>query len=366
MKVTVLSSSRADYSILYPLIKKLKSDSFFDLSIIAFGTHTSSFHGNTIDSFYNDGFDVNYSINSIVIGDTPDTINSSISLTIQKFSNIWETQKVDLIIALGDRFEMFAAISAALPYGIKVAHIHGGETTTGAIDNVYRHAISLMSHIHFVSTSEYGQRLEMLLNSNNNIYNVGALSVENILNLKLLTTKEFLEKYGIDLELPTILCTIHPETVSYELNKQHIIEILNAFKELEDYQVLITLPNIDTMGIHIREQILFYAKKYHNLIVTESLGTIGYLTAMKYCAFLIGNTSSGFVEASIFPKKVINLGMRQNGRIITNNITQCHFNKTDILSKINYIKNLPTPKNSNIYGDGSTSTKIINILKNGI
>ena len=159
MKVAVLTSSRADYSIYLPLLKKFQADSFFDLSLIVFGTHLSHFHGYTIEQIVKDGFHIEHKIESILIGDSPETISSSIAITVEKFTSIWANHSYDLIIALGDRFEMFAAVLSSLPFNLNIAHLCGGETTMGAIDNVFRHSISLMSKIHFTTAEPYRQRL---------------------------------------------------------------------------------------------------------------------------------------------------------------------------------------------------------------
>jgi GDP/UDP-N,N'-diacetylbacillosamine 2-epimerase (hydrolysing) len=181
-----------------------------------------------------------------------------------------------------------------------------------------------------------------------------------------MSIEEFQNKFNVNLDIPTILCTFHPETVSFENNKNYIKELLDALSELIDFQILITLPNMDTMGSYIRNQIIQYAERHQHFLVKESLGTIGYLTAMRYCAFLLGNTSSGFVEASVFPKKVINLGERQSGRILTSNIVQCNVTKSEILKAVSLVEEMPVPQLELTYGNGTTSDQIINILKNGL
>lgn len=364
MKIAVLTSSRADYSIYLPLLKKLQQDAYFELSIIAFGTHLSKFHGHTIDSIINDGFHVAQQVESLVIGDSPEAISSTMALTVQKFASIWANVHYDCVLVLGDRFEMFAAVMSSAPFNLKLAHLHGGETTLGAIDNALRHAISLMSSLHFVSTEQYRERLVNILGDDKNVYNVGALSLENMQDLKLYDLKEFETVFGIDMSKPTILSTFHPETVAYDKNKEYIKEFLGALAELKDYQILITMPNIDTMSDHIRQSILDFAGSRKNIFTKESLGTVGYLSAMKHCAFVIGNSSSGFVDASFFPKKVINVGYRQLGRLITPNIFNCAIDKQEILKTIDLLLASPELDKIMAYGDGRTSDKIINILKN--
>jgi GDP/UDP-N,N'-diacetylbacillosamine 2-epimerase (hydrolysing) len=364
MKIGVLTSSRADFGIYLPLLKLLKEDNFFDLEIITFGTHLSKKHGNTISEIANYNFNKTHQLNTIPDSDSAEGISKSIGKTTVKFSSFWAINSFDLVICLGDRFEMFAAVSAGTPFNINFAHIHAGETTLGAIDNAYRHSISLFSKFLFVSTNEYKKRAESIVEKNVKVYNVGALSIDNLSEVEFLTITKFKEKFDIDLSKSTILSTFHPETVSFEKNEIHIKELLASFDSLKDkYQIVITMPNTDTMGQMIRDEIINYQKANPKIKVIESFGILGYLTCMKYCAFLLGNTSSGFVEASYFPKFVINLGDRQKGRIETKNIFTTEITKKTILEAVLKIEKMKEEENEFVYGNGNTAKKIIEILK---
>lgn len=364
MKIGVLTSSRADYSIYLPLLKKLEEDSYFDLQIIAFGTHNSPVHGNTIDAINKDGFKNVVSVETMPTSDKPIDISKSQAKTFQAFADYYNNNQFDLIFALGDRFEMFAAVAAGLPFNVKFAHIHGGETTLGAIDNAYRHSISHMAKVHFPVCDEYKTRLVEMLGSDKNIFNVGALSIENLKNLQLLSVEELKSKFQLDFSVPTILCTFHPETVALEKNKTYTSNLLEAFRALSKYQIVVTMPNADTMGNYIRLKLEEAAKSIKHLKLIESFGTIGYLSAMKHCAFMLGNTSSGFGEASFFPTPAINLGNRQDGRMRSPHIFDTPIDKNSILESVNLVEQ----KRSSLkpifpYGDGNTSTKIVEILK---
>ena len=364
MKVGVLTSSRADFGIYLPLLKLLKEDSFFSLEIIAFGTHLSKKHGSTISEIEKYDFKKIHKIITTPELDSAKNIAQSIGDTISKFSNFWDKNLFDLVICLGDRYEMFAAVSASVPFNIDIAHIHAGETTLGAIDNAFRHAISLFSKILFVSTDQYKQRALAIVEKDVQVFNVGALSIDNLRKESLLTKTEFLEKFKIDLNLPTILATFHPETIDIEKNEIYINELLSTFDELsKNYQVIITLPNTDTMGQMIRDAIMAYQKENDKLIVIESFGMQGYLSCMKHCSFLLGNTSSGFVEASYFPKWVINLGRRQEGRIVSSNILNTPIIKSKIIAQVNKIANATKLQKESIYGSGNTGEKIIAKIK---
>jgi GDP/UDP-N,N'-diacetylbacillosamine 2-epimerase (hydrolysing) len=193
MRVAVLTSSRADYGIYLPLLKALQQDPFFDLRVIAFGTHLSNFHGHTIDSIIDDGFKIDYQVENIVASDTSQAIATSMAVTAMKFSSIWALEKdtYDLVFSLGDRYEMFAAVSAATPYRVPIAHIHGGETTLGAIDNEFRHCLSIFASLHFTSTENYATKVASIKGSSENVYTVGALSLDNLQTISLLTLEEF-------------------------------------------------------------------------------------------------------------------------------------------------------------------------------
>jgi GDP/UDP-N,N'-diacetylbacillosamine 2-epimerase (hydrolysing) len=365
MKVGLLTSSRADYSIYLPLIKKLLSDKDINLEIIAFGSHLSQRHGFTINNILNDGIEVKHRISGTVPEcDEPISISLSISETIAAFGRFWNENKFDLVFALGDRFEMFAACLAGLPFNIILAHIHGGERTEGAIDDVLRHSITHMSKIHFTVAEDYRQRVTKLIESEKNVYNVGALSFENLKNLKLLSIEEFKSKFNIDLIKPSILITFHPETVTFEDNQNHVRELISALNEIEGYQFIITMPNQDTMGNRIRTEFQKYIKDNPNKAIgVESFGTLGYLSCMKYCSFLLGNTSSGFGEASYFPKYVVNLGIRQNGRIVTSNINCIPIKKNEILKAVQNFQQIKLEGFQSVYGDGNTSQLILKHIK---
>lgn len=364
MKIGILTSSRADFGIYFPLLRLLEQDSLIDLEIIAFGTHLSEMYGNTINEIEKFNFKKIHKINTTPDLDNAKDISESIGETIKIFSIFWHTNLFDLVICLGDRYEMFAAVSASVPFNIDLAHIHAGETTIGAIDNSFRHAISLFSKILFVSNEHYKKRALELVESHVKVFNVGALSIDNLLNQKLQNKSEFFENFKIDLNMPTILATFHPETINVENNRSYINELLSTFDDLLDsYQIVITLPNADTMGKVIRDAILTYKKSNNNLIVIESFGMIGYLSCMKYCSFLLGNTSSGFVEASYFPKWVINLGDRQKGRLITSNILNTPIIKENIIKQVQIIEGFKDIKRESVYGNGDASHKIIEKIK---
>jgi GDP/UDP-N,N'-diacetylbacillosamine 2-epimerase (hydrolysing) len=367
MRIGILTSSRADFGIYLPLINELKKDIYFKFSLIVFGTHISKKHGYTIDEIIENGLEPKFVFDPVLLGDTPSEIAKSITATFNQFEKFWSNnyKDFDLILCLGDRYEMFAAVTSAIPFGIKFGHIHGGETTLGAIDNIYRHTITLSSHIHFTAADEYSKRVSSLINSNENIFTVGSLSLDGIDHSVSMNEIDFFEKWNVDLTRPTILVTVHPETIAFKEVERHSKEILNAIIELSnEFQIIITMPNADTNGMIIRNMINNELKNYKNIFVFESLGKQSYFTAMKYCSLMIGNTSSGIIEAASFNKFVINLGERQKGRLTSDNVLHSKFNTEEILGNVKLIINKKFIYTGiNKYFQINVASAIISILK---
>ncbi|MEQ8523514.1 UDP-N-acetylglucosamine 2-epimerase [Gracilimonas sp.] len=365
MKVGVLTSSRADFGIYLPLLKKLKDDVFFELRVIAFGTHGSPYHGKTVSEIQEAGFENIDLIQSLLLNDNPNGISTSYGLTVNKFADYWSENTFDLVFCLGDRFEMSAAVQAGIPFGVKFAHIHGGETTLGAIDNIYRHQITLASSIHFPSTEAYKDKIETIIGYDEHVYNVGSLSLDGIEEFKFLEENVFRNKFGIP-DKPYILITFHPETVNPEANQEYALEMKSAMSEIStDYFLVITMPNADTNGKIFRNSIAELKKEIpEQILCIENFGKTNYFNAMKYSNFLLGNTSSGIIEAASFGKYVVNVGNRQKGRTKGENVIDCEFGASDILQTVSKLKDLGSFEGSNIYRKPNTVRSIIDTLKN--
>ena len=366
IRVGVLTSSRADFGIYLPLLKALQKEEAFHLELIVFGTHLSKFHGYTVEQIEREGFKIAKRIESLLLGDTPSAIASAYGLTALKFAEYWQEneQSFDVVFALGDRFEMAAAVAASIPFGIKIAHLHGGETTLGAIDNIYRHSISLASQLHFVGAEFFAKRLNQLLDDEKaSIYNVGSLSLENLKNIDFLSVEAFKNKWQIDLNIKTILVTVHPETVAYQKNLAYCEETIKALEQLaNEFQIVITMPNADTAGMVFREAFETLAKKQQSIKIIENFGTQSYFTCMKYAKLMVGNTSSGIVEAASFQKYVLNLGDRQKDRLCGENVIHVPFNH-DLIVKNTLEYATKEYNGENIYFKSNPSEIIIQILK---
>ncbi|MCC9071736.1 UDP-N-acetylglucosamine 2-epimerase [Flavobacterium sp. F-65] len=363
MRVGVLTSSRADYGIYLPLLQKMKNDSFFKMEIIAFGTHLSKSHGYTLNEITKDGYNCIHMISSLISNDDEQSITSSYGLTVLKFADFWQNYKYDLVFCLGDRFEMSAAVQAGIPFGIKFAHIHGGETTLGAIDNVYRHQISLASILHLTATDVFNKKVQSLLDSNENIFTTGSLSLNGIENFVPIERKSFFEKFDI-LDEDFILVTFHPETMSLKDNVLYAQEMGSALKKIaKDIFIVITMPNADTQGSIYRE-VIEKIELPNRILLIENFGKINYFSAMYYAKILLGNTSSGILEAASFGKFVVNVGDRQKGRLQSDNIINCEFKEEAIVSSVFKAISLKTYNGHNVYFESNAADNIIKITKN--
>jgi GDP/UDP-N,N'-diacetylbacillosamine 2-epimerase (hydrolysing) len=367
IRIAVLTSSRADFGIYLPLLKNLRAkNDEFELNIIAFGSHTSEHYGLTKSEIRNQKFEIHTEIDTLLPSDDVASIAQSFANTNLEFAKFWATNQnnFDWVICLGDRFEMAAAVIAGVPFNIKFAHIHGGETTLGAIDNTYRHAITLASSLHFVSADAFKERITELTHTTENIYVTGALSLDNLSEIPFLTKEEFLEKWKIDLSKPSILITIHPETVAFDKNLEYAESAAIALKMLcSTHQLIITMPNADTMGSVFRAKFEKLHKENSNSIfLIENFGTQSYFTCMKYCNFLLGNTSSGIIEAASFNKYVIDIGDRQKGRLCGENVIHVPFDSQQIIAAVQKISGLQF-EGKNVYARGLAAPIIVEALQ---
>lgn len=364
IKIGVLTSSRADFGIYLPLLNIFKGDSDIELRLITFGSHHSKQYGETIREIQQEGFNEYDSFSTLLSNDDEVAISTSYGLTAIKFAEYWKNHEFDLVFCLGDRFEMAAAVASGVPFGIRFVHIHGGETTLGAMDNVFRHQITMASSIHFTSTDIYRDRVISLKGNNENIYSIGALSLDGMDQFQPVQKDDFFQEYGLP-EGNFVLVTVHPETIQPENNRHYSSELYKALRNITDeFNVLITLPNADTLGSLYRNMFLELKNEYKDkVIVHDSLGKTGYFNAMKYCSFLLGNTSSGIIEAASFGKYVVNLGDRQLGRVQSGNIVNSNFLKKNILEAVSRVSKMGEYCGDNLYYAENSAERIHTIIK---
>lgn len=367
MRIVLITSSRADYGLLKPLIKRLDSDKFFDLKIIATGTHLSSEFGNTYREIKKDGFKIYKKISILQKTDSSVAITKTCSAAVENFGTLYQKLKPDAILVLGDRYEIFCSVFAALFFKIPVIHYSGGEKTTGAYDDSIRHAITKMSHLHLVSCKEYRKRVIQLGENPKTVFNVGSLGVDNIVNQPLLSKSEFEKSINFKLGKTTFLVSYYPETLSSLSVKQQFTEVLNALDEFKNCKIIFTKSNADNDGRVVSKMMDDYVRKNKYCKAFESLGMLRYLSAIKHSNIVIGNSSSGLTEAPSFNKPSVNIGDRQKGRILANNVINCEIETSKIIKAIriglshefeHQLKNYKSP-----FGNGTASKQIVTIIK---
>ncbi len=365
IKLGILTSSRADYGIYKTLLKNLSSNNKFDLHIIVFGSHLLKKFGYTIQEIKKDNFGKICEVTGMPQSDSLLEIGKGYAILVNNFTNFWASHHFDWVVALGDRFEMSAAVQASIPFEVKIAHLHGGETTLGATDNIYRHQISLASNKHFVASEEYKERVCDLIGRKDNIYNVGALSLDGIGALILPKWQDVCLKFKIP-NIPFVLVTVHSETVGADKNIKYAKVIYEALVVLsKQLHIVITMPNADAFGAYFRDVILKLKSTYPaNFSLIENFGKENYYAAMKASNFLLGNTSSGIVEAASFNKFVINVGDRQKGRLKNDNIIDVPFDEHKIIAAIKKVNQKKEYHGSNRFFKPDTATNIIKVLSN--
>lgn len=366
MKICVITGTRAEYGLLFWLMKELEKDDSFELQIIATGMHLSPEFGLTYKEIEKD-FVINKKIEMLLSSDTAVGVSKSIGLAQISFAEVYEELKPNLVLVLGDRYEIFAATSAAMIARIPIAHLHGGEKSEGVIDESIRHSLTKMSHLHFAATQEYKNRIIQLGENPSRVYNVGGLGIDNIKKLKLLNKEEFENSINFKLNKKNLLVTFHPVTLENNSAKEQFEQILQAFNELKETNIIFTKANSDTNGRVINQMINEYVTNNSNCIAFTSLGQLRYLSALQHIDAMVGNSSSGLLEAPSFNLATINIGDRQKGRIKASSVIDCQPQKDDLINAIEKIYssefNNILKESSNPYDNGETTKKIIDILK---
>lgn len=363
MKIGILTTSRADYGIYQPLLKALEKDSFFDLTVIALGMHVEKKFGRTIESIKSDNFKVIELNKTLSEGDSSSDTAISIGETCKEVAKFYKSSKMDLIFALGDRYEMFAAVSAIIPHLTPIAHFHGGEVTYGSFDDKFRHAITQLSDLHFTSCEKYRKRIIQMGFPASHAHNIGSLALHNIKKEDLYGKDEILKKYGIDFNQDVFLVTFHPVTNEIQDTEYHINELLSFLRKLKGI-IVFTGSNADPKSQYIRSQIEKFSKKEKNIFIYENLGAKRYFSFMHHCKMMIGNTSSGIIEAASFGTVVINVGNRQKGREISKNVFNSGYAQKEIAKTFNDAVEAIGKEFNNIYFQKNSVTKVVEVLKN--
>ena len=364
--VGVVTVARSDYGIYLPVLRWIEEDPELRLHLIVAGMHLSPEFGLTVRAIEQDGFQIQERIEMLLSSDAPEGIAKSMGLGTIGFAQAYARFCPDILLVLGDRFEMHAAVVASLPFTIPVAHVHGGESTEGAIDEVLRHSITKMSHLHFVSTEYYAQRVIRMGEEPWRVVVSGAPALDNLHTIRLLSREELETQYGLDLKAPFLLVTYHPVTLEYEQTEMQMLELLAALEEVRT-GVIFTYPNADTRSRAIIQMIHEFAAQQKSAQVVTNLGTQEYFSMMKHAAAMVGNSSSGIIEAASFKLPVVDIGTRQRGRLREKNVIDAECSRGEILSGI---KKAISPQFRasledlvNPYGDGQASERIVDRLK---
>lgn len=366
-KIAVLTATRAEYGLLSPIIKGLQGCGSFDVRVIVTGAHLSPEFGLTFREIEKDKVKIDRKIETLLSADTPAAISKSMGLAMIGFADYFSENRPDALMVLGDRYETLAVCCVAMNACIPIIHLYGGETTEGAVDEAIRHAITKMSYLHFTSTEEYRRRVIQLGESPDRVFNVGAIGVENALKTRLLGRKDLEKSLDFPLDKPYAVVTFHPVTLEQETAGDQYAEVLKAFEAHPELKYIITKANADRDGRVINQMTDEFTAKHKNAVSFDSLGKVRYLSALKYAALVIGNSSSGIIEAPSFNIPTINIGDRQKGRLQAKSVINCIPETAAVseaikkaMSKDFHLEGEPV---GNPYGDGNTTEKIIDVIK---
>lgn len=360
-RIAIVTATRAEYGLLKPLIKRVLNEKAVELDLIVTGGHLSKKQGMTVREIEEDGIPIAHRIDILENDNSPYGISLTMSNAMRGFAGCFREDRPDLLVILGDRTEMLGVASAAMNERIPIAHIHGGEITQGAVDDSVRHALTKLSYLHFTSTEAYRKRVIRLGEEPDRVYNFGALGVENILSTSFISEKEIRRDIGVQDCVPYAVVTFHPATLEND-TEDSIEELLEAMNQKSDVYYCITGANADAGGDRINAALKKYAhENVDRAFFTESLGMVRYLSALKHASFVLGNSSSGILEAPVFGVPTVNIGDRQKGRLKADSVIDCEPGCRSIYEAIDWALKMKC-KPSNLYGDGHTSEKIMNVI----
>ena len=364
-RIGVVTVGRSDYGYYRPLLKRIQKARDLELCLVVGGMHLSQAFGYTAKAIEEDGFEIQHRVEILLSSDSPSGVSKSMGLGTIGFAQCFENRTPDLLLLLGDRFEMHAAAVAAIPFRIPVAHIHGGEITEGAMDDALRHSMTKMSHLHFVSTSEYARRVVQMGEEPWRVTVSGAPSLDNLNDLSLLDKTTLAGRYGLDLSQPPLLVSFHPVTLENGQTEWQTQELLAAL-EACGLPVVFSLPNADAGNQTIRSMIRDFTRSRDSVFLVDSFGTTAYFSLMSVSAAMVGNSSSGIIEAASFRLPVVNVGTRQAGRVRAKNVIDTAYDRESILQGIQkateqlFRKGLEDLVNP--YGDGHATDIIVRTL----
>lgn len=367
-RIGIMTGTRAEYGLLKSLMQEINKDNDLELYLIVSGMHLSPEFGMTYKEIEEDGFEINAKVEMLLSSDSPAGISKSIGLGVIGFADEFQRADLDMLILLGDRYEALSAAISAMVMRIPIAHLHGGELTEGAIDEGIRHSITKMSYLHFTSTEEYRRRVIQLGENPERVFCVGAIGVENIKKINLMTKEELERSIHFEIDENTVIVTYHPVTLENNTVEEQFLNLLEVLDRNPKIRMIFTKANADTNGRIVNELIDKYAaQNSERACAFMSLGQKRYLSALKYCRIVIGNSSSGIIEAPSFGKPIINIGDRQKGRICADSVINCGYTQQEIQQAMetaltkefeNKASNCRNP-----YEKENTAANIISVIK---
>ncbi|MEG0805279.1 MAG: UDP-N-acetylglucosamine 2-epimerase [Lachnospiraceae bacterium] len=366
-RICVVTTTRADYGILHPLIKELEYRADIRLHLAVTGTHLSGEFGYTINEIKLESENsILHKLPILDDRDSPEGISNTVANAITKFADFFAKEPFDLVILLGDRTETLGVAIAAMNERLPIGHIHGGERTEGAVDECVRHAITKMSQLHFPAAEEYRNRIIQMGEKPERVFNVGSLGVENVMHTQLLSKKEIRKRLGFSSEDHYLVITYHPVTLEENTVEENMSSLLRVMKEHKEYRYLITKANSDVGGRRINAIWEKFCRENTESRLVDSLGMVGYLSAVNDCDFVVGNSSSGLIEVPSFGKPTVNIGDRQRGRIMAESVINCEASYPAIEKAMNEAAEAVSEKRfhkgKNPYGDGTASKKIVKVI----
>ncbi|GDY24150.1 UDP-N-acetyl glucosamine 2-epimerase [Agarivorans sp. Toyoura001] len=367
-KVAVFTGTRAEYGLLFWLLKDIQSDPDLALQLLVSGMHLSPEFGETYQQIEKDGFKIDEKIEILLSSDSAVGTAKSMGLGVLGFSDALARLQPDVLVILGDRFEALAAAQTAMIMRIPIVHLHGGEITEGAYDDAIRHAITKLSYLHGTSTDEYRQRVIQLGEAPERVHNVGAIGLDHLKRAEFMSVNELAESLNFTLTKPFFLVTYHPVTLGDEAPEASFQALLDALEAFPEHQVILTYPNADDGGRRIIPMLEAYAASQpERVLAIPSLGQVRYLSAVKHATAVIGNSSSGIIEVPAFEVPTVDIGARQKGRLAAKSVLHCEANQADIeramFSAVARNYKEPTEAIANPYGQGNTSGKVIEMIK---
>jgi len=372
LKVAFFTFTRAEYGLLRWSIKELQNNEKFHVELFVGGAHLAKRYGITVEEIEKDCARIDHTVEFLIDSDTPAAFSKSVGIAIVSVAQVFTNDKPDIIVILGDRYELYTAVVPALLHNIPIVHIEGGAKTIGAIDEQVRHSITKLSHVHVVSTKEYAENISRMGEEDWRIQVLGSPGIENIYRFRLKSIEELRKELGIDLSVPTILVTYHPVTLERKITtEEQIVNLLEALIHFKDFQIIFTASGAEVESNVIMKKIQKFVESNQKAFLFDNLGSLLYLSVAKHCKAVVGNSSSGIIEIPSLKVPTVNIGDRQKGRVAAESVIHCGYDSKDIVKAIEkavgdeeFLKKVSKVRNPyDPYEDGDFSGRFLKVLE---